>query len=192
MPIALKNEWASIQKVCSSCMKNSTAISFSVVILLSALLFFIFGNRHVKTQNDQVPSTLSSTDTSKITDVVITLYRTHCFGTCPSYHVTIDGGGTVIYEGQSFVGVTGRQTGLISPEDVSRLVDEFNAIKYFSLADLYGEVNADYSGTITSIRLNGKTKEVKNYANGPYELQRLEDMIYQVADIDQWVAIPHE
>lgn len=139
-----------------------------------------------------MPSTLSSTDTQKITDVVITLYRTHCFGTCPSYHVTIDGGGTVIYEGQSFVGVSGRQTGLIAQEDVTRLIDEVNAIDYFSLADRYGEVDTSYSGTITSIRLNGKTKEIKNYANGPEELQRLEDTIEQVANIDQWVAIPHE
>ena len=38
-------------------------------------------------------------------DLVITLERTACHGTCPIYKLTIEGNGTVIYEGQDFVQV---------------------------------------------------------------------------------------
>jgi hypothetical protein len=48
-------------------------------------------------------------------DAVITLERTVCYGTCPSYKVTLTGDGTVVYEGQNFVRVQGRQEKKIHP-----------------------------------------------------------------------------
>src|SRR5690349_12845182 len=40
--------------------------------------------------------------------IVITLRRTMCLGTCPSYRVTLRGDGTVVYDGDGFVRVHGR------------------------------------------------------------------------------------
>ncbi len=40
--------------------------------------------------------------------VKITLLRSGCFGTCPSYQVEVHGDGTVLYEGYGYVAVEGQ------------------------------------------------------------------------------------
>src|SRR5262245_27804547 len=55
-------------------------------------------------------------------DLVITLERTACHGTCPIYKLTINGDGTVIYEGQDFVQVKGEQTASLSLDQIQELV----------------------------------------------------------------------
>ena len=70
---------------------------------------------------------------TELGDVIITLERTACFGTCPIYKLTISGDGKVVYEGEKFVNVLGTQTDEISQEKVKELVDEFDKIGYFSL-----------------------------------------------------------
>ncbi len=54
-------------------------------------------------------------------DVVITLERTQCFGSCPVYKLTVYGDGRVVYEGGGFVKIKG--------EKKKRDIDE---IKYVS------------------------------------------------------------
>jgi len=43
----------------------------------------------------------------------ITMERSTCFGTCPSYRLTIDTTGLVLFEGQSFVRLVGRDSSRI-------------------------------------------------------------------------------
>ena len=47
--------------------------------------------------------------------VVITLERTVCYGTCPAYTLRITGDGSVEYEGMRYVRVIGKATARISP-----------------------------------------------------------------------------
>ena len=58
-------------------------------------------------------------------NVAITLERTACFGTCPVYQVSIFEDGTVMYNGENFVDVTGEQTSSIDPETVELMVNAF-------------------------------------------------------------------
>ncbi len=123
---------------------------------------------------------------------VITLERTSCYGTCPVYRLTIYGDGRVVYEGQQFVPVTGRQTAQISPDEVRALVDEFYRIDYFSLKDRYmahhGYEISDAQSAITSITIDGRSKEVwDRYDCGPKKLEELEKRIDEVADTKRWV-----
>ena len=75
------------------------------------------------------------------TSTIITLERTACFGTCPAYHVTLYGNGTVVYEGESFVAVNGAQKSQVDPQAVKGLVDEFYNVGFFSLRDRYEKCN---------------------------------------------------
>ncbi|HXQ34312.1 MAG TPA: DUF6438 domain-containing protein, partial [Anaerolineales bacterium] len=68
-------------------------------------------------------------------DLVITMERTVCRGTCPAYKLTIEGNGTVIYEGQDFVQVKGKQTAGLSPAQIQDLVSAFEQAKFFTLTD---------------------------------------------------------
>ena len=85
---------------------------------ISLLILFALGMASVNAQDSK-------------SNVAITLERTACFGTCPVYTVNILEDGTVIYEGQDFVSVTGKQTAEIPAESVGLMVNAFENAGYF-------------------------------------------------------------
>jgi hypothetical protein len=128
---------------------------------------------------------------------VITLKRTPCFGACPIYSVTIYGNGTVVYEGERFVKVTGKRTHRISKASVRELVDEFFRIGYFSLRDEYVSVKnpdgtvtqvTDLPSRDTSITIGTRAKSVHNYYGGPESLARLERKIDKISGVAKYVG----
>lgn len=120
-------------------------------------------------------------------DVVITLERTGCYGTCPVYKLSISGDGEVIYEGTGFVNITGTQTSQISQDEIKELVDEFYNVNYFTLKDKYDAPIKDVPTTITSITIEGKTKKVVNYYGAPKKLDELENKIDEITNSKQWI-----
>jgi hypothetical protein len=104
--------------------------------------------------------------------------------------LTIYGNGTVIYEGRNFVAVTGKRTGSIAPEDVRELVKNFYDIDYFSLRDEYVDQVTDLPTTTTSIRIDGRFKEIVDYYGAPEALRQLEYRIDEIANSDIWVKAP--
>jgi len=126
-------------------------------------------------------------------DVMITLERTACFGTCPIYKLTIYGDGRVIYEGMRFVKVEGTVTTTISEDKIKQLIAEFQKIDYFSLKDSYEERNAtDMPSAYTSLTVDGKTKTVRHYHgdfSAPKKLTELENKIDQIGYSDQWTKL---
>lgn len=132
------------------------------------------------------------------TDVKITLQRTGCFGSCPVYTVTIQGNGSVTYEGTKYVRVVGQQHSSISSEELEGLVQTFLDIHYFDLQDRYSSIKYpdgsvaivhDSPMTYTSLDLNGQHKEVEDSAGAPKELEELERKIDLVVNTKRWVTI---
>jgi len=130
---------------------------------------------------------------------LITLERTVCFGSCPSYRVTLSQDGTVTFEGRRFVKTTGTVTEQVSPDKFQQLVDEFEGIKYFSLQDRYTQradgcttFMTDMPSANTSLSLNGRVKTVAHYfgCRGPEiipALTALERKIDEVAVTEKWI-----
>ncbi len=130
---------------------------------------------------------------------LITLERTVCFGSCPSYRVTISQDGTVTFEGRRFVKTTGTVTEQVSPDKFQQLVDEFEGIKYFSLQDRYTQradgcttFMTDMPSANTSLSLNGRVKTVAHYfgCRGPEvlpALTALERKIDEIAGTEKWI-----
>jgi hypothetical protein len=80
------------------------------------------------------------------------LERTACYGTCPIYTVTILEDGTVIYEGENFVSVTGVQTSEIAPDTVASMIEAFEDAGYFDWDEAYNtQTVSDLSTVITSV-----------------------------------------
>ena len=123
--------------------------------------------------------------------VTITLERTACYGFCPVYTLTIQGDGTVVYEGEDFVKTRGRVEITIPAEKIDQLLEEFEGIDYFALNDNYKERTiTDAPSVITSITVDGKTKTIEHYhgdLNAPEGLTRLEDKIDKIINTDQWI-----
>jgi len=129
----------------------------------------------------------------------ITLERGPCFGTCPIYQVTVARDGTVTFEGHNFVKTKGRATARIRPEDFTRLVKEFEKIKYDSLDDKYEPGLPGCPGAVTdlpyartSIQKNGRTKNVSHYhgcrdSEVLRALTALERKIDEVAGTEKWI-----
>jgi len=78
---------------------------------------------------------IASPTENVFSDLVITMERTACHGTCPIYKLTIQGNGNVIYEGQDFVLVKGKQTASLNPAQIQELVSAFEQTKFFTLSD---------------------------------------------------------
>ncbi len=149
------------------------------------------------------PVTTPEADKPVPSDTVITLERTRCYGTCPSYEVTIYADGRVVYEGRKFVKVEGTANGSVTQEQLRQLVAEFEKTDYFSLRDTYGDATdgcptymTDNPFANTSLRLGGRSKAIRHYygcaekGGGkvyPQSLYALEGRIDEVVGTARWV-----
>lgn len=137
-------------------------------------------------------------DESTKGDLVITLERTECYGSCPVYKLTIRGDGSVVYEGKKFVRTTGTKKTKIDQKTLDTLIESFSAINYVNLDDSYTSIHnpdgtesivTDLPTTYTSFTLNGNRKAVTDYVGAPKELKELEHKIDTIAGSKRWVAI---
>jgi Domain of unknown function (DUF6438) len=93
----------------------------------------------------------------------ITLSRSGCYGMCSTYEIEIHGDGTVLYDGQAYVGTTGKQKLQISHASLVKLVDTFRKVDYFSLAAGYVSGVTDNPTYVSSISFDGLSKSVLDY-----------------------------
>jgi len=153
------------------------------------LIFILMMELSINACAPNVDPTSPTTTEITFPDVVITLERTACHGTCPVYKLNIEGNGTVTYEGQDFVQVKGKQTASLSPAQIQDLFSAFEETKFFTLTDYTHEDTTDSPTVITSITLNGKTKTVHHYYgdnSAPQELFDLESKIDEITNSKQW------
>ena len=122
--------------------------------------------------------------------VKITLARTGCFGTCPSYKVEVRGDGSVLYEGGSYVTFTGVHRGLVPQSNVIELVKLFEKADYYSLRDEYQATVTDNPTQVTSISIDGRQKQVVDYvglsAGMPLAVAQLELAIDRLSGSERW------
>lgn len=126
-------------------------------------------------------------------EILVTIERESCFGSCPVYSARIYSDGTVIYVGKENVKVKGERRHKISEDKVTELIKAFERIKYFSLKDKYeadenGMSVTDQPTTTTSISLDGKQKKVVNYYCAPKELEEFENFIDKIASLYEYIG----
>ena len=157
-----------------------------LLIALSVVLILVYGGYACSCTGE---SRLASSD--NLSDAVITLERTLCYGTCPVYKLTVYGTGDVTWEGKKFVKTVGKAEGAISKEQFKQLVSEFDKANYFLLKDNYTQISlTDMPNVFTSITVDGKTKSIKHYRgdnSAPEKLTTLETRIDEIVNSDQWI-----
>jgi hypothetical protein len=91
-------------------------------------LLLIGGVLHSRAEAAEV---LERPHTYALSDVVISLERTGCLGSCPSYTVAIHGDGRVVYDGRSHVAVIGHREKNIDQKQVVELLEHIYKIRFF-------------------------------------------------------------
>jgi hypothetical protein len=163
-----------------------------IILLLCCVLPAMAQQKGKVLSNEDIsgPAEPKSAVIEKYKDLVITLERAGCFGPCPAYKVTIYGSGKVVYRGDKNVRVAEERTITISPDKVAKLVEEFDKAKFFNLKDSYEGGPTDGTSATTSIKLNGKTKTIKDYhpaPDSPPTLVELENIIDRTVNSSQWI-----
>jgi hypothetical protein len=139
-----------------------------------------------------------------LADLVITLRRGACYGTCPIYSLEVHGTGEVIYHGKEFVNVVGTRESKIAESVVLSLLDYAIRIGFFNMNDEY---NTEIVGPIVknglvyleeygitdlpdyevTISIGNVKKKVRDYAGAPKELRKFEDLIDKVCNVKRWI-----
>ena len=109
-------------------------------------------------------------------DLIITLQRTACFGTCPIYKIEIytDGSGT--YTGTRFVENIGVTEFSLSATQLNLILTQAEAIGFTNMKEEYSEPISDLPTTFIQI----KDKRIRDYTGAPKTLKNLENLIDQL------------
>jgi ankyrin repeat protein len=130
-------------------------------------------------------------DIKNLSTLRMSLTRTVCYGSCPSYSVEIRGDGQVVYRGDRDVLITGQHHARVSAERVRNLLEAFRSADYFSLRDDYSQRVTDTPTYTTAIEFDGYKKSVGDHvgsgAGMPEVVTELEDKIDELAETEKWL-----
>jgi ankyrin repeat protein len=122
--------------------------------------------------------------------VNITLERSGCMGSCPSYSVSISTEG-VVFDGNNAVVAAGKHTDTVDPEAVRKIAKDFLASDFYSMnAEYVAGVTDNPTYTVT-IAIDGKPKTVLDYVGQwvgmPAVIVALEDEVDSFARTQRWI-----
>jgi hypothetical protein len=136
--------------------------------------------------------------------LVVTMERTMCLGSCPSYRVTITGTGDVEYEGFNCVWTRGVKRGTVPPETALGLVNSLLHVRFFDAPSEYAVLDeigsydgrltlgsiasSDHQSTYLQLKLGQHEKRVLLYDHYPTELGAILAMIDKAVDIERWIG----
>ena len=127
-----------------------------------------------------------------INSVHITLRRSICNASCPSYTIEISGDGSVTYEGREDVAVLGTEHARIPPQKVRDLIELFRRADFYSLPDAYESSVSGRPYYTTILWIDGRDKKVVDYdgreVGMPASVTELEDAIDRAANSERWVG----
>ena len=133
-------------------------------------------------------------------DLVISLQRGNCEGGCPVYRVLIFANGDVIWQGRGRVARPGVALSALERDQIRALLQDFEAIDYFHLENIYGfhgtgcrsTTTPGASMAITSLSMGGVSRILSHYAGCageiPDRLTALENNIDKVANTARWIV----
>lgn len=131
----------------------------------------------------------SDTDSKLTAASSITIQKTGCFGTCPTYIFTIDGTGKGIYQGARFVLVSGEKEKQFSAEKTNSLFQAFAEADYWSYEDAYADDRiVDLPSTYLTYTHDGQTKKIRLAYQFPEKLGELSNLTQSYANSEFWIA----
>lgn len=122
-------------------------------------------------------------------DLLVSLLRTPCFGSCPSYKLEIFKDGTVKYKGTGYVKRLGFFTAKADSDFIAQIQKKAESINYMKLNSKYpiGDIEiADIPQTISYIRFGNDGKMINNNFDAPKELVAFERWLEKHIESLKW------
>ena len=129
--------------------------------------------------------TASSSKPDAISDPIIIMQKTPCFGTCPEYTLEVYADHAHLVAKQHLK-LKGEFEAEISEDQVKELVDAFVDGKFFEYQDQYTANISDMPTTYLTFNYEGKSKKVMDYHNAPESLKALESKVATLIDELNW------
>ena len=124
--------------------------------------------------------------------VYFSIQRTPCFGTCPSYTLTILENGTATYKGGRFAPREGNYVGKVDAETMEKLWVMAEEAGFFGMQDKYDAQVTDLPSTIIRFHGKGKNKEVLARQGTPLAFKNLAVSVEELLAPVQWTLVPGE
>ncbi|CAM0998998.1 ankyrin repeat domain-containing protein [Rhodanobacter sp. Root179] len=141
----------------------------------------------------QVPSKHQTLPDVPLDQVTISLSRSGCFGTCPSYEVSIHGNGKVDYEGVGDVDVQGKHSFSIPPADVAALVENARRADLWSMRTSYSALITDSPTYVLILKMGQQRHEIEDYVGRmvgmPVSVGDFEEEVDRVGRTFEWTSL---
>jgi ankyrin repeat protein len=123
--------------------------------------------------------------------VSITLRRSGCFGSCPSYTVKVSTEG-IFFDGNGYVVASGKHTDSVEAASVRKLAQKFIDADFYSMDPIYRAMVTDNPTYELDISIDGKEWKVQDYVGQwegmPAVIPELEEEVDTFAHTDWWIA----
>lgn len=125
--------------------------------------------------------------------IKISLARSGCYGTCPSYQVEIHGDGKVVYTGKAHVDIQGRHEFEIPRDAVSQLVSVARRDKIWGLGGSYRARITDNPTYCLTLQAGNETRVIEDYVGAmvgmPRVISEFEEEVDRVARSNDWIRL---
>ena len=128
----------------------------------------------------------SAQSSAPANDFSLTLERIGCLGTCPDYKVTIQGDGTLRYEGRSYVRVKGIREKKLPSKVVQKLAQKLQEEDFFHW-EQPGGVCIDAPETHITATLSGARNHALEGCNTSGKVLNLATEIVKITGIRHWI-----
>lgn len=105
--------------------------------------------------------------------VFFSLERTACFGSCPTYKLTILQDGSATYLGRRFTPREGYYTGHVDASTMNALKAAADSLGFYKLQDKYDQPVTDLPSVIIRIHADQRDKQVMGRVGSPEEFKAL-------------------
>lgn len=124
--------------------------------------------------------------------VYFSMQRTPCFGTCPSYTLTILENGTATYSGGRFAPREGNYVGKVDAETMEKLWALAEEAGFFGMQDTYDSKVTDLPSTIIRFHGKGKNKQVLARQGTPRAFKTLAEQAEELLAPVEWTLVEGE
>jgi hypothetical protein len=97
----------------------------------------------------------------------VQIFRTGCFGKCPTYSVEINRNGIVTYIAVRFCADSGTFNKNIGKDKAMAIINRADSVRIDTCQDVYDSRASDLPGLIYTIKYKNKVKNIRNARWGP-------------------------